>query len=56
MRIFRLVTAAGTLALVALVMGLGGTSLAAKIVAAFILLFGALQWLALGVLGRQFEE
>ena len=52
--IFRLGTGLVTLALVALVMGVGGDKPAAKWIAGGILAFGVMQWLFLGRLGRTF--
>lgn len=53
-RLLRLITAIMTLALVALVMLVAGERPAAKAIAGGILVFGAAQWLFLGILARKF--
>lgn len=54
-RVFRLATALGAALMVAvLVLGNGGTG--ARVAAAFVLAFAALQWLFLGALVRTFSK
>ena len=53
--IFRLATGLVTLALVAMVMRFGDGSPAAKWVAGGVLVFGLMQWLFLGRLGKAFS-
>ena len=54
-RIFRLVTALVTLVFVAALVRLSDLP-AARVVAGLILVFGAMQWLFLGALGRRFLQ